>query len=366
MCPGLYRSMIGAKDHKYEIRLKMVFYARNEGIWAAARHFGCSRNTVRLWLRRFGQGGRSDLVDRSRAPHSSPHKTSRREEQRILEARRRVPCYGPARLKHHFGLKASLGAIGRVLRQAGLTRRRRKKHEKKRDLRAVKARYRPFERMQLDTKDLSDIAHYWPQMRALGLPTRLYSHRDVRSGGIFCAWGDELSQTYAELAARAIAKHLLDGGVSLEGSIWRTDNGSEYGGADRHERTRGFHASLDGLGGLEHRFNPPATPNANADAESFHELIEVEFFDLEGFRSLGDFLAKAATYQLYFNLARPLTTKDNKTPAQILEQYGLSPRLLRAPVIYLPALLSQTFNAQARTPPRESRVGQNLPVDTAT
>jgi len=40
-------------------------------------------------------------------------------------------------------------------------------------------------------------------------------------------------------------------------------------------------------------------------------LVEDEFFDLETFASRGEFLAKAHTYQLYFNLARPNSHKEN-------------------------------------------------------
>jgi hypothetical protein len=55
-----------------------------------------------------------------------------------------------------------------------------------------------------------------------------------------------------------------------------------------------------------------------------HRLEEDEFFDLEDFASCGDFLAKVHTYQLYFNLARPSSHKENLRPWQIIER--LAPR----------------------------------------
>src|SRR5688572_26183894 len=149
-----YYAMIHARDHKYSTRLNLVLHARSHGIHAAARVFGCSRNTVRLWLRRFEQGGRGALQERSRAPRTCPHKTSRAQEKKILAARAMLPCAGPRRLKDLFGLRASQGAIARILRVHGLTRRRRKKRQRKNDLRAIKAAYRPFERLQADTKPL--------------------------------------------------------------------------------------------------------------------------------------------------------------------------------------------------------------------
>ncbi len=44
----------------------------------------------------------------------------------------------------------------------------------------------------------------------------------------------------------------------------------------------------------------------------------------EDFFSRGDFLAKVHTYQLYFNLARPNSHKQNQSPWQIIER--LAPR----------------------------------------
>lgn len=56
-----------------ESRQALVEYAKQHGIKPAMRHFGCSRNTIRKWLRRFdteGQGGLKGLP-RGRKPRSS-------------------------------------------------------------------------------------------------------------------------------------------------------------------------------------------------------------------------------------------------------------------------------------------------------
>jgi hypothetical protein len=57
-----------------------------------------------------------------------------------------------------------------------------------------------------------------------------------------------------------------------------------------------------------------------------HRLVEDEFFDLETFTSRSELLAKAQTYQLYFNLARPNSDKQFQTPGQIIEDLA-PPRL---------------------------------------
>jgi hypothetical protein len=62
-----------------------------------------------------------------------------------------------ARLKREFQIPCGVSAISRILRQNGLTRRHKKKHHVKRDLRLVKAQYKPFTRLQMDVKYLTEL-----------------------------------------------------------------------------------------------------------------------------------------------------------------------------------------------------------------
>jgi len=348
--------MANAKDNKFDARLRLALHARTHGIRAAAEAFGAGRNTVRRWLRRFVEGGRAALRDLSRAPKTCPHRASPHHERAILKARAQVPCLGPQRLKDLFALKPSTGAIARVLRQNGLTRKPRSKRQKKNDLRAIKARYKPFERLQADTKPLYDIAAYWSQMQGLALPRQQYTMLDVKSGALFVDYANELSTTYATMATERILGHLRRWGADLDAMVLTTDNGSEYGGADRHERQSGFHARIETLGPT-HRYNPPATPNAHGNVESSHHFVESELFDLEAFRSRRDFFEKLSTYQRWWNFARPNYSKGKRTPAQILEEEGIDPRIL----LLTPADLDYMF----RHGQNHTRVGPHVPVDTA-
>jgi hypothetical protein len=61
-----------------------------------------------------------------------------------------------------------------------------------------------------------------------------------------------------------------------------------------------------------------------SNVETVNRLEEDEFYDLDSFSSRGDFLAEAHTYQVYINLARPNSCKENLTPRQIIER--LTPR----------------------------------------
>ena len=56
----------------------------------------------------------------------------------------------------HYQLPISTKAIARIIRQAGLVRRKRKTWKKQRDLREDKRKLKPLQIIETDTKDLSD------------------------------------------------------------------------------------------------------------------------------------------------------------------------------------------------------------------
>ena len=306
----------------FHLRLSLASYARQHGIKAAARLFQTTVPTVRKWLRRYQAAGLPGLQALSRAPHSCPHKIAGEREERILELRRQLPTFSAQRLRCEFDLPASPGAAYRIWRQHGLVPKRRRKYQKKQDLAAVKATWRLFQQISADTKDLDDIPHYWPQMQARRLPAIQYTAREVRSGLQFLAFASRRSAAASTLFAQRIQSHLARCGVELQHLAWQTDNGSEFlGGHDDLGHRAGFPAAL---GDSQHPRIPPAAHTYHSDVETVHRLIEDEFFDLESFRNRPEFFAKATIYQLYFNLARPNSHKENKTPWQIIEQ--LAPR----------------------------------------
>jgi hypothetical protein len=56
--------------------------------------------------------------------------------------------------------------------------------------------------------------------------------------------------------------------------------------------------------GLEHHTIPPGAHTWQSDVETAHRLIEDEFYEVETLSSRDDFLAKATTYNLWFNAVR--------------------------------------------------------------
>ncbi len=201
-----YEMMKKCKDLKYPLR-KMVLCAREHGIKPTAHLFETTPKTVRKWLRRWKEQGGQWLVDQSRALKKPRRLIMAQQSKEAVDLKVQLPSWGAPRIKSHHGLKISDKALRRICREEGLMKRKRKKHQTKNDLRAVKAAWRFFEQFDLDTKDLQDIPQLWPQIRRLGLPTIQYTCREVISGLQFIAFARERSLSCATVSS--VNKSLL-------------------------------------------------------------------------------------------------------------------------------------------------------------
>jgi transposase len=97
----------------YNHRLRLVSYARQHGIKPTARLFRTTVPTVRKWLRRYQQQGPRGLIERSRAPHHQPGRTSPALEQQVVALRQQLPTFGTRRLIREFDLPLSHRALER-------------------------------------------------------------------------------------------------------------------------------------------------------------------------------------------------------------------------------------------------------------
>jgi transposase-like protein len=322
--------------HKFDLRLRVVQYAREHGVKPAAREFQTTPKTVRKWLQRYRQERLAGLNELPRIPLTCPHKTPPAVERRIVELRRQYPFMGAKRLKFMFDLAPSHVAIARILCEHDLVHKRRKKHQRKASLREVKKHWKLFGQITADTKELRDIPNYWPPMMTHDLPRIQYTAREIRSGAQFLAYAREKTATNACLFAAILGEHLQACGLDLAGMRFQTDNGSEFIGGRRDDGSRdGFGPTVEAFGAVHKRI-PIKAWSYNSDVETVHRTIEDEFFDLESFRSNRDFLRRAATYLAWYNILRPNMNKDYLSPWQIIQR--LRPDI-RPAVVLLPPLM---------------------------
>jgi transposase len=322
---------------KFDLRLRLVRFAQQEGVKPAARTFGTTPRTVRKWLRRYRQDRLAGLHELPRIPESCPHKISGALEQQIVGLRKRFPFMGARRLVFEHLLPCSHQSVSRVLKDYGLIQKRRKKHQKKKDLSKIKQHWKLFGQLTIDTKELRDIPHYWPQMKALDLPRVQYTAREIRSGMMFLAYAREKSAYNACLFAQVLLNHLRACGVPLKSMKVQTDNGSEFIGCYRQDRSRdGFEKTVQGFGAIHKRI-PVRAWSYNSDVETVHATIESEFFDLENFIALRDFHQRVAAYQAYYNWVRPNMNKHYQSPWQIVHHLWpkMTVELARLPPLML-------------------------------
>ena len=325
------------KADKYDLRLRMIKYAKQHGVKPAARLFDTTAKTVRKWLRRYEQERLAGLNELPRIPLRCPHKISPIIERKVVKLRKQYPFKGAKRLKREHHLPCSHEAIRRILNEHGLIKKRRKKHKRKKDLSAIKAKWPLFGQISVDTKDLKDIPHYWPQMKSLRLPKYQFTAREVRSGLMFLGYGNQKTAVNACLFARILCGHLQKCGVDMTALKFQTDNGSEFIGCFRQDRTRdGFEKIVEGFG-AKHKRIPPRAWSYNSDVETVHRTIEDEFFDLENFENIKDFHQRIASYQAGYNLVRGNMNKKHMSPWQIIkkEKPKANIELVRLPPIML-------------------------------
>ena len=348
----VYYQIIKDMSNTFNYRLRMVEHACQQGISSASREYRATRVTVRKWVRRYRQEGLEGLKDRKRAPKHIPHKLKPEEEGRIVELRQDHPSWGSRRLIDLYHVKGSHGAVHRVIKQNNLIKPKRRRWRKRKDLSELKKKMNFFENSQIDTKDLSDIYHYWPFMRRLGLPRYEYTLRELSTGACFFAYADRNNSTYASLFARYLIEHLKSYGMSTIGIYWQTDNGSEFIGSAKKKinRPSAFEKELKAHH-IEHGRIPPRSPHLQGDVETFHRLVEDELYQIESYDNKLEFLGKVYAYQLYFNYLRKNRYRDNQSPAEILRERfpQVDEGVLNLPPIRVEILLESTYKKSTKS-----------------
>lgn len=346
------------KADKFDLRLRIVKSVAAIGVKPTARLFDTTAKTVRKWVNRYRQERLVGLNELPRTPLFCPHRTSPALERRIIRLRKRFRFMGAARLKKEHQLPVSHTAINRILRDNGLIEKRRKKHKRKQDLSKIKKRWKLFGQITVDTKELKDIPHYWPQMKNLKLPKYQFTAREVRSGLMFLGFANECTASNGCLFAQVLCEHLESCGIDMKKLKFQTDNGKEFMGCWRQDRTRdGFEAVVGGFGSTHKRI-PVRAWSYNSDVETVHRTIEDEFYDLENFESIKDFHQRVASYQAWYNLVRFNSNKDDKSPWQIIRENNLK---MTIELVKLPPLMLDWLGPDYITRDELSLRGYDLP-----
>ena len=319
-----YREVINKMtlEGKLDYRYKMVKFALSHNKSIAAREFKTSRYVVRKWVTRYEEAGLRGLMEHSKQPHYSPNKCSAGFERKVIQLRLRTKHkYGANRLIERFSLKHSKNCVQRIINQNGVKRKPKTKRQKRNELWSVKKLMGVFEKIQVDVKILTDIANYYPSYVRNKLPKYEFSARDVKTGASFVCFAYKNNSANAATFIAYLGAHLKHHGFDVKEITFQMDNGAEFFACGQKKIGKTPVEALieDNIGAKIGRI-PPASPTFNSDVETFHRLVENEFYCVEDIQDNEDLVRKMYTYLLDFNFLRKNSYKDNKTPYTLAKE----------------------------------------------
>jgi transposase InsO family protein len=183
-----------------------------------AERYQVSRKTLYKWITRFEQFGQQGLAELSRAPHRHPNAVGELWRERVRGARIEHPRWGADKLhrvlQQQHGEAPSIATIGRLLRECGLTRARRRT-VKAQGTGALSAGEQPNQVWSVDFKG-------W---RRTGDGTRIepLTICDHATRYLLCCQG--LESTRTELVRPVMTRVFLDYGLPER---IRSDNGAPF------------------------------------------------------------------------------------------------------------------------------------------
>lgn len=295
-----YSSLRAHVKDPLQLRTALVQHALVYGVKPAARAFGTTPQTVRLWLGRYRREGLGGLKERSHRPQKAhPQKTAEALEARIVALRREDATAGQDRIAMRLadeGVSISGKTVGKILRKHHLIGVGKIPVPERAT--PYSRRLTPFAEVQLDVIDLYNACDCRTQIHRGVLPRYGFSLRDSATGAGFVAYARVLGAHNVLCFLERTLRHLHAFG--LKPRVLHTLDGSDW---FRHKLDR---ALIDLL--LKHAIVPSLLPAAEAASSksvtSFNRFLEQEFYRSTTFTDEPDLLAKAWAFERWFNLER--------------------------------------------------------------
>ena len=270
----------------------------------AAKAVGLSRKAARKWIERFRTEGEAGLLDRSSAPRSIPHRTSKQVVSRVLALRhKRLVAWAIA---EQLGMPRS--TIGAILRRHGLGR------LSALDPKVPVIRYErenPGELIHLDTKKLARIQRIGHRIhgdrrrmcRGVGWEfahLAIDDHTRLSYVEVLSDEGGETTASFLERALGFFGRHK----IRVERLL--TDNGSGY-------RSHAVNAVCY-QAGIRHLWTKPYTPRTNGKAERLVQTLLREWAYRRAYRSSKERRVALKGYVHHYNHRRPHAALGYKPP----------------------------------------------------
>ena len=327
-----YRDFLRDSKEPIEVRKAIVrLYKEIRSISKVAKEFNTTRKTVRKWITRF-DGTVSSLTNQTKAPKRPNLQIKNNTRELIIQFRKDRPTLGYSYLISYLNqFKCdeipSATTVYAIWKKNKLLKKRYKKSQKKKDCRAIKQKYKPFEKIQIDVKELRDIPNYLEQSLYLqhkkqlikpALPMYQYTCRDIKTGALFISLAYEHTRHNSAIFANMILTHLKRFKVTPR--VVQTDNGTEFVNTRDALDNTIFKQIVTRNNYTVHKTIPPGAKTYQSDVETSHWIIEKEFYDYVKAPNSTNLLKQFRAYQWGFNTIRKNGYKGNKTPLELLRQ----------------------------------------------
>jgi transposase len=319
------------KANPDKARQKIVeLYNRLGTIKATALVLGCSKNTVKKWIRR--QQATQKLQEASRRPIHSPRKTPAWLEDKVITLRRRTNL-GRRRIARQLlietGHQLSHDTIREILSRNDLSKPQRLRGRFKGVRFFRRQHVEPLTFWQIDVKDVRDgdtlPKDVYDHLLDKGLPRYQWTAIDVRTRTKFLSYSHKLRHRYGLRFWAFLTNWLRAHGMDQR-LFYQTDWGSEFGGTQLWKLERIQRRVLDPWNVQLLRIRKGQWKD-NAYVERTHRTDDEEFYvpRLKTMRNHRDHFKQSWAYNYDFNVARPHFghNMNGQTPQQTLKSLGL-------------------------------------------
>lgn len=293
------------QKQKHDIKRKMAVIKHAEStanVSKTCRYFGISRQTFYNWRNSYDLKGEIGLINSKPCPRNLNLRTPKHIEEKVIYLRKTYH-FGPRRISMYMeiyhGIKISSSGARYVLIRNDLkllprsAKRRSPGPKFKRYNKQV-----PGHHVQVDVKFLTfndqgnKIKRF--QYTAIDDATR------IRVIKIYPKHNQDHAIKFIDHVIHKMPFRI---------NMVRTDNG--------HEFQARFHWHVMDQG-IDHVYIKPGTPRLNGKVERSHRTDKEEFYQLIEFTDDVDLNLKLQEWQNFYNMFRPHTAHDGKTPYEML------------------------------------------------
>ena len=317
-----------------------------------ARRFGVARQTVHVWLRRYGAHGLAGLADASSKPLSCPHQMAPAVEARIVELRGEHPDWGPRTILYWLAREGVEPLPGRTSIERCLIRHGLVSRAPRRRRRSDYKRWERSRSMELWQMDIVGGVRIVDPATGEVSEAKIVSGIDDHSRFAVCA------AVVARPTARPVCDALeaaLDAHGLPEAIL--TDNGKVFTARFGLGPGPVLFDRICHNNGIRHILTAPRSPTTTGKVERWHKTLRAEFLSGKVFASIEEAQKALDVWVFEYNHSRPHQSIGNVPPAERFRLAAPSPG---------PAETERPDPVAGLEPVTTRRVGANGAISFAT